>query len=205
MNDDQHQLERAQAASASRAASRRDFRRRPRRNSIMPCPAHCQRWRWPSRDARRAATAGWSSPGRTARDKQVDLPHALRTSPCTRLRASNMISGAATVEMIAVSLTSMIAKLLDRRQHDPDGLRQDDVAHAPDRGHAERQRRLHLAAVDRLDPGTVDLADVGRAVDAEPDDRGLDRVELEADIRQAEIDDEQLDQRRRAAKTRYRR
>ena len=87
----------------------------------------------------------------------------------------------------------------ERRQHDPDRLWQDDEAHRLERRHAERERGLHLTAMDRLDAGAVDLAEVGRAVDAEADDRGADRVELDAEVREAEVDDEELDQRRRAA------
>ena len=85
------------------------------------------------------------------------------------------------------------------RDHDPEGLRQDDVAHRLRRPQPDGQRRLALAPVDRLDARAVDLGQVGRAVGAEPDDRGRHRRHAEADLGQAEIDDEELGERRRAA------
>ena len=54
-------------------------------------------------------------------------------------------------------------------------LRQDHVAHRLRLGQPDRERRVALAAVDRADPGAVDLGDVGavgeRQRDAAEDDR----------------------------------
>src|SRR4029078_9151702 len=51
-----------------------------------------------------------------------------------------------------------------------------------------------------LDASTIDLRQVGRAVQAQPDDCCLETRGLKADIGKSEVDHEQLDQRRRAAK-----
>ena len=114
-------------------------------------------------------------------------------------RASNMISGAAIVEMIAVSFDERDRVVAKRRQHEPNRLRQDDPAHRTRRRHAKRQRGFHLAAVQRLDSGPVYLAYVGGAVHAEADDRGRYRPELDPDLGEPEVDDEELHKRRRAA------
>lgn len=52
-----------------------------------------------------------------------------------------------------------------RRQHAPEGLRQDHLAHGLAVAHAQRARGFHLAAVDRLDPGAEDLRHIGAGVE----------------------------------------
>ena len=49
-----------------------------------------------------------------------------------------------------------------RRDHPPDGLRQDDVAERLEPRQAERAGRRVLARMDRVDAGAVDLGDVRR-------------------------------------------
>ena len=56
-----------------------------------------------------------------------------------------------------------------------------------------------LAARHGLDAGTEDLGHVGAVVEAERDDPGRDRREDDAGLRQGEIDEEDLDEQRRAA------
>ena len=118
---------------------------------------------------------------------------------CTRRLASNMILRCCDGRNDCRVLDQQDRVVAKRRQHDAHGLGQDDEAHGLQRRHAERERGLHLAFVDRLNPGPVDLTDIGGAVDAEADDRGCDRIELDAEIGETEIDDEQLDQCRCAA------
>ena len=85
------------------------------------------------------------------------------------------------------------------RQHDLERLRQDHPAHGQPPAHADRLRGLDLALVDRLDAGAEVLGLIGRIGDAEADDRGLKRGERDAEIRQHEIDVEQLHDDRDAA------
>jgi hypothetical protein len=79
--------------------------------------------------------------------------------------------------------------------------------------HAEGVRRLGLAVTDRLDARAEDLGHVRAVVQAEAQDAGLERregqdvherqaAEVPADLRQRQIDQEQLDDQRRAAEER---
>src|SRR5262245_37672645 len=85
------------------------------------------------------------------------------------------------------------------RQHDTHRLRQDHAAHHQRPAHAERLRGFHLAMVDGLDAGAKILRLVGRVGDAEADDAGLKRAQRDAEVRQHEVDVEQLDDDRNAA------
>ncbi len=49
------------------------------------------------------------------------------------------------------------------------------------------------------DAGAIDFGEIGGTIAAQPDDGGGERRHAEPDIGQAEIDDEELGQRRRAA------
>ena len=64
--------------------------------------------------------------------------------------------------------------------------------------HAERARRLGLAARDREQRAAIDLGLVRAVVEAEAEDRGLHRAEAVV-RREAVVEDEQLQQHRRAA------
>jgi hypothetical protein len=55
----------------------------------------------------------------------------------------------------------------ERRQGDPPGLRQDDVAHGSPGGHADGERRLALTVVDGGKPGAEHLGQDGAAVQPE--------------------------------------
>ena len=61
-------------------------------------------------------------------------------------------------------------------------------------------RRLHLPLVDRFEACTEHFRQIGAAIDPEADDRGGQRIEPDADLGQAEIDDEQLGEHRNGAK-----
>src|SRR5215212_4156468 len=51
-----------------------------------------------------------------------------------------------------------------------------------------------------LDPGAIDFRQIGRSIEAEANDGGLEGRGFETNVGEAEIDDEELHQRRRAAK-----
>ena len=63
----------------------------------------------------------------------------------------------------------------ERRDHPPDGLRDDDVAQGLEPAEPERARRGLLARVDRLDARPVDLRHVGRVDEGQGDDAPEER------------------------------
>ena len=63
----------------------------------------------------------------------------------------------------------------------------------------ERGRGLPLAARDVVEAGAVDLRAIGGVVDADGDDAGGEGVEHDAELREDEVDEEDLDQQRRRA------
>ena len=72
-------------------------------------------------------------------------------------------------------------EVVEERRRDPaHRLRQDHVAQRLRLGQPDRQRRVALAAVDRADPGAVDLGDVGAVGEAEGDPAEDDGVGREA-------------------------
>ena len=85
------------------------------------------------------------------------------------------------------------------RQHDAHRLRQHHAAHGQPPAHADRLRRLDLALVDRLDAGAEIFGLIGRIGDAEPEDRGLQRGQRDAEIGHHEVEVEQQHDDRDAA------
>ena len=74
-----------------------------------------------------------------------------------------------------------------------------DAAHELEVGHAECGGRFALALRDAEQTAADDLGDVGAAVQTERDDAGRERIEIQADLRQSEVDDEYLGEQRRPA------
>ncbi len=86
-----------------------------------------------------------------------------------------------------------------RRQRDLQRLRQDDVTHPRPVVEAERPRGLGLAARDRLDRAAPDFAEEGAGVQHEGNRHRDPRTDRDVEQPDAIIDDEQLQQQRRAA------
>ena len=108
-------------------------------------------------------------------------------------------SGAATAEASDVSFKQADGEIGERRQHHADRLRQHDDPESHQLRHADRERRLGLAAGDRLDAGAEHLAEHGAAVEPEADHRSRDWREADAQRGEAEVDDEELRQHRHGA------
>ena len=106
-----------------------------------------------------------------------------------------------------------------RRDDHPERLRQHDLAHLLAVGHAERVGGLALAAGHRLDARAEDLGHVGAVVEAERDDAGgrgvqdqrlvealgqpgVARLQVAADRRQGQVEQEHLHDERGAAEER---
>lgn len=87
-----------------------------------------------------------------------------------------------------------------RRNDALEGLRQDDVSHRLCVGHAKRQARTHLALGNRLDAATEDFGNVGGGIHRASRHRGNEGVDTGTEnVRQGKVDDEDLNQQRRAA------
>ena len=85
------------------------------------------------------------------------------------------------------------------RDDSPDGLRNDHIAHRLKVGHSQRSRRLGLTFLDRLDAGTEDLGHVCAVVEAQRDYAGSQAVQPDAQVGQGEVDEQDLNEQRRAA------
>ena len=86
------------------------------------------------------------------------------------------------------------------RKHEHRHFRQQDAAHDLRAREADAFARLDMAGRHRFKPGAENLAEIGGAIDGKSEQAGGDRVERKADIGAAEIEQEELDQKRRAAK-----
>ena len=109
-------------------------------------------------------------------------------------------SGTVTTDSTAVSFIKMIAMLTDAGSTSIviSGSRMRRMICA-------RLRPTHSAASTwprgtASKPAAENLAEIGRAVDREPEQTRRDRVERQAGVGAAEIEQEQLDEERRAAK-----
>ena len=87
----------------------------------------------------------------------------------------------------------------ERRHHRRDRLRDDDVAEGGPGREVQRDRRLPLAAGDVVEAGAIDLGAVGGVVDADRQHPGDEGVDHHAELREDEVDEEDLDQERRGA------
>ncbi len=87
-----------------------------------------------------------------------------------------------------------------RRNHPLERLRPDDIAHRQVLREPQRPAGLHLPLLHRLHRTADDLGDVGTGVQADDDDAGGQRWDVEADDeRQGEVDPDRLHQHRSAA------
>ncbi|MPL60854.1 hypothetical protein SDC9_06416 [bioreactor metagenome] len=87
----------------------------------------------------------------------------------------------------------------ERADHQPHRLRQHHLAEGLRAREAQGAGGLDLAMLDGDDRTAHRLGHVGADVDAKADHPGRKGIKLKADLRAAEIEQEQLDQRRRAA------
>jgi hypothetical protein len=109
-------------------------------------------------------------------------------------------------------LEHVVELVAQRRDDHPERLRQDDPAHRQPVGHPQRLGSLRLTRLDGQDPGPDDLAHVRTLIDrqrhdprqdgaAQAEEPEMDIVREEVDpeeVRRPEIDDEHLDEQRRA-------
>ncbi|MCY1430447.1 hypothetical protein D9M71_463960 [compost metagenome] len=87
-----------------------------------------------------------------------------------------------------------------RRQAEDPRLRQDHMAQQLAFRQADRAPRLQLRHRHRLDAGAQHLGQVGAAEEGHGDDRRSKTGNLQAQFRQGEVDEEQLDQQRRVTR-----
>ena len=80
----------------------------------------------------------------------------------------------------------------DRRQRDPPGLRRNDLTKHLPRREALSERGFPLADRDGLEAGAIDLAQSGRADQAQTQDGCSNRTQPNAEIGKAEIEDEEV-------------
>ena len=79
------------------------------------------------------------------------------------------------------------------------GDRQNHEAERPIPRKTQRLRRLHHPALHRLDPGAQHLGVVRGRRQTQGDDPAENRIHVHADLRQPEVKEEQLHQKRRVA------
>ncbi|MNM64214.1 hypothetical protein D3C81_756020 [compost metagenome] len=87
-----------------------------------------------------------------------------------------------------------------RRQAEDAGLRQDHIPQQLAVGQADRASRFQLCLWHRLDAGAQHFGQVGATEKGHGDDRGSEAGDFQAQARQGEVDEEQLDQQRRVAR-----
>ena len=116
----------------------------------------------------------------------------------TRSWAARISSTIEIVETSAEILQHRNEIVADRRNDNTCGLRDDDVLQEGGARETDRAAGFPLALVNREDASPVDFRQIGAVVHRQSDDAGGEGLEPDAILRQAIIDDEQLDEQRRA-------
>ena len=105
--------------------------------------------------------AGQQQRRQVAGDHRLVLPHAKDLA----------LGGEQAEEIDEARILDIADELVDQRRQNPaDALRHDDEAHALPIAHRQRPARLHLAAIDALDAGAENLADIGAGDQAKRQD-----------------------------------
>ncbi len=149
-------------------------------------------------DAAEPARRFRSGPNSTA-PAGTDIRRRRRTR-CRCALIVSVSSGTVTTDSTAVSFNRMIVMLTRGGQHQHRHFRHQNAAYDLRAAEADAFGRLDMAARHRLETGAENLAEIGRAVDREPEQTRRNRVERQAGVGAAEIEQEQLNEERRAAK-----
>ena len=162
-------------------ADRRTTPRRAARGSVSSSPR--------SLAASRRSIDAWIT---LQTDVSTRYQNATATKYSTGLNVCRVVDLGVAEELVDADegeqrrrLQHVVELVAERRDDHARRLRQDDPAHREPVAHPERLRRLHLAAVDRVDAGADDLAHVRALVDARA--RGCRRATAPSRLDEAEV------------------